>query len=128
VRRPADFEEAFRAALAERVEGLLIIASRVLLQQRRQIAEFVRNNRIAAAGGWGDWTKDGLLLTYGPNTADPLRRIATYIDKILKGANAGDLPIERPTQFELIINLKTANAFGLTLPASFLARADEVIH
>lgn len=79
------------------------------------------------AGGWGDWTRDGFLLTYGPNTADAMRRIPVYIDKILKGANPGNLPIVRPAKFQLVINLKTARSLGLRIPQSLLIRADEVI-
>jgi putative ABC transport system substrate-binding protein len=127
VRRPGDFEAAFKAALAERAEGMILVSSRVLLQGRRQIAEFVANNRIVAVGGWGDWTKDGLLLTYGPNTAEPMRRVATYVDKVLKGASPADLPIERPVKFELAINLKAAKALNLTIAPTLLSRADEVI-
>jgi putative ABC transport system substrate-binding protein len=127
VRRPGDFEAAFKAALAERAEGMILVSSRVLLQGRRQIAEFVANNRIVAVGGWGDWTKDGLLLTYGPNTAEPMRRVATYVDKVLKGASPADLPIERPVKFELAINLKAAKVLNLTIAPTLLSRADEVI-
>ena len=127
VRRPGDFEAAFKAALAERAEGMILVSSRVLLQGRRQIAEFVANNRIPAAGGWGEWTKDGLLLTYGPNTAEPMRRAATYVDKVLKGARPAELPIERPAKFELVINLKAAKALGLTISPTLLSRADAVI-
>ena len=79
------------------------------------------------AGGWGDWTKDGFLLTYGPNTVDAMRRIPVYIDKILKGASPASLPIERPAKFQLMINLKTAKFLGITIPQSVLLRADEVI-
>ena len=106
---------------------MILVSSRVLLQRRRQIAEFVANNRIVAVGGWGDWTKDGLLLTYGPNTAEPMRRIATYVDKVLKGASPADLPIEQPTVFDLISNLKTAQTLGLTIPQPVLQQATEVI-
>jgi putative ABC transport system substrate-binding protein len=95
--------------------------------QRSKIAEFVTNNRRPAAGGWGDWAKDGLLLTYGPNIDDGLRRITIYLDKILKGARPSDLPIERPTRFELVVNMKAAKALGIDFPAPLLARADEVI-
>jgi putative ABC transport system substrate-binding protein len=82
---------------------------------------------LPAAGGWGDWAKDGLLMTYGPNTDEAMRRIAIYVDKILKGARPSDLPIERPTRFELVVNVKTAKALGIKFPASILARADDVI-
>ena len=95
--------------------------------KRRQIADFVATNRIPTAGGWGEWTKDGLLLTYGPNIAEPMRRAATYVDKILKGARPGELPIERPAKFELVINLKAAKALGLTISPTLLSRADAVI-
>ena len=79
------------------------------------------------AGNWGDWAKDGLLLTYGPDAAKAMRRIAVYIDKILNGTRPADLPIERPTRFELVINTKTAKGLGLAVPQSLLQRADEVI-
>jgi putative ABC transport system substrate-binding protein len=95
--------------------------------QRPKIAYFVANNRLPAAGGWGDWAKDGLLLTYGPNTDEAMRRIAVYVDRILKGARPSDLPIERPTRFELTVNLKTAQALGIKLPGSIVAQADNVI-
>jgi len=127
VRRPDDFDMAFKAALAERAEGLVIVSSRLMSRQRQQIAEFAAKNRIIVAGGWGEWTKDGALLTYGPNTTEFMQRIAIYVAKILKGARPSDLPIERPTHFDLVINLKTAKLFGLTVPPTLLARADQVI-
>lgn len=127
VRRPDDFAGAFNAAISERAEGLIIVSSRLLFQQRRQIVEFGPKNGIIMAGSWGDWAKDGVLLTYGPNSADAMRRIAIYVDKILKGVRPADLPVQQPTSFELVINLKTAKAIGLTVPRSLLARADEVI-
>jgi putative ABC transport system substrate-binding protein len=127
VRRLNDFDGAFKAAIDNRAEGLIIVSTRLLLMQRSKIAEFVTKNRMPAAGGWGDWARDGLLLTYGPNTDDAMRRIAVYVDKILKGARPSDLPIERPTRFELVINMKTAKALGIDFPAPLLARADEVI-
>ena len=127
VRRPDDFARAFNAAISERAEGLIIVSSRLLFQQRRQIVEFGLKNQIIMAGSWGDWARDGVFLTYGPKPADAMRRIAIYVDKILKGVRPADLPVQQPTKFELVINLKTAKALGLTVPQSILARADEVI-
>ena len=96
-------------------------------RQRQQIAELAAKNGLIVAGGWGEWTKDGALLTYGPNTTELMQRIAIYVAKILKGARPSDLPMERPTHFDLVINLKTAKLFGLTVPPTLLGRADEVI-
>ncbi|MEO7728820.1 MAG: ABC transporter substrate-binding protein [Burkholderiales bacterium] len=127
VRRAGDFDGAFKAAADARAEGLIVVSSRVLLQQRRQIAEFAARSHIPMAGGWGDWTKDGFLLTYGPNVTEAMQRIPVYVDKILKGARPADLPIERPTRFELAINLKTAKALGIKVPQSILVRADRLI-
>lgn len=127
VRRISDFEGAFKLALAERSEGLIIVSSRLMSLQRHQIAEFTARNRIVLAGGWGAWTKEGALLSYGPNTVDVMRRVAVYVDKILKGAKPADLPMERPTRFELIVNMNAAKALGITIPQSLLLRADEVI-
>jgi putative ABC transport system substrate-binding protein len=127
VRRPDDFDGAFKAALSERAEGLVIVSSRLMSRQRQQIAEFSARNRIIVAGGWGEWTKDGALLTYGPNTTELMQRVAIYVAKIIKGARPSDLPMERPTHFELVINLKTATMFGLTMPPTLLGRADQVI-
>jgi putative ABC transport system substrate-binding protein len=111
----------------ERAEGLIIVSSRLMLQQRRQIVEFGEKNRIIMTGGWGDWAKDGMLLTYGPNPADEMRRIAVYVDKVLRGVRPADLPVERPTRFELVINLKTAKTLGIRFPDSIQARANGVI-
>jgi len=127
VRRPEDFDRAFNAALSERAEGLVIVSSRLMSRQRQQIAEFAGKNRLIVAGGWGEWTKDGALLTYGPNTTESMQRAAIYVAKILKGARPSDLPIERPTHFDLVINLRTAKSFGLTVPPTLLGRADQVI-
>jgi putative ABC transport system substrate-binding protein len=127
VRRPDDFDKVFKAALGERAEGLVIVSSRLMSRQRQQIAEFAAKNRLIVAGGWGEWTKDGALLTYGPNTTETMRRVAIYVAKILKGARPSDLPMERPTHFDLVINLKTAKLLGLTVPPTLLGRADQVI-
>jgi putative tryptophan/tyrosine transport system substrate-binding protein len=127
VRRSSDFDGAFNGAMNERAEGLIIVSSRLMLQQRRQIVEFGEKNRIIMTGGWGDWAKDGMLLTYGPNPADEMRRIAVYVDKVLRGVRPADLPVERPTRFELVINLKTAKTLGIRFPDSIQARANGVI-
>jgi putative ABC transport system substrate-binding protein len=127
VRRPDDFDEASKSAIDGRAEGLIVVSRRLLLTQRQKIIEFAINAHIPAVGNWGDWAKDGLLLTYGPNTDDAMRGIATYVDKIVKGAQPADLPIERPTRFELVINSGAARKLGVTFPNSILARADEVI-
>jgi putative ABC transport system substrate-binding protein len=127
VRRPDDFDQAFRSATDGRAEGLIVVSTRLLLMQRKKIIEFTTGARIPAVGSWGDWAKDGLLLTYGPNTDDAMRGIATDVDKILKGTRPADLPIERPTRFELVINPGAAQTFGLKFPNSILARADRVI-
>jgi putative ABC transport system substrate-binding protein len=127
VRRPDDFDAAFKSAIDGQAEGLIVVSTRLLLMQRKKIIEFTTGASIPAVGNWGDWAKDGLLLTYGPNTDDAMRGIATYVDKILKGTRPADLPIERPTRFELIINSGAAQTFGLKFPNSILARADKVI-
>jgi putative ABC transport system substrate-binding protein len=127
VRRTDDFDRAFKAALGERAEGLVIVSSRLMSRQRQDIAEFAARNLIIVAGGWGEWAKDGALLTYGPNTTEVMQRVALYIAKILRGARPSDLPMERPTHFDLIINLKTAKLFGLTVPPTLISRADQVI-
>jgi putative tryptophan/tyrosine transport system substrate-binding protein len=127
VRQPGDFDGAFDAAIRERAEGLIIVSSRLLLQQRQRIVGFGVKNRIIMAGNWADWAKDGLLLTYGPSPADAMRRIAYYIDKVIKGAHPADLPMERPTRFELTINQGTATTLGIKFPNAMLARADGVV-
>jgi putative tryptophan/tyrosine transport system substrate-binding protein len=127
VRRAADFQGAFDSALEERAEALMIVSSRLLLQQRRQIVEFGTKNRLIMAGNWAAWAEDGLLLTYGPNASEMMGRIAGYVDKVLKGARPADLPMERPTRFELTLNLKAAKALGIEPPNVIVAQADRLI-
>jgi putative ABC transport system substrate-binding protein len=127
VRMQGDFDKAFQSAIDARAEGLIIVSTRLLLTQRNKIIEFVEKNRIPAVGSWGDWAKDGLLLTYGPNVDQAMARIAVYIDKVLKGVRPSDLPIERPTRFELVVNAKTATLLDIVLPDTLLASADLVI-
>jgi putative ABC transport system substrate-binding protein len=92
-----------------------------------RIVEFATTAKMPLAGGWGAWAQAGGLLSYGPNVAEIVRNAATYVDKIFKGAKPGDLPVQQPTRFELVINLKTAKTLGLAVPESFLLRADRVI-
>ncbi len=94
---------------------------------RQRIIESSRERRLLLASGWGPWAKEGALFSYGPDLNAMTRRAASYVDKILKGAKPGDLPVEQPTKFELVINLKTAKALGMTIPQSLLVRADEII-
>jgi putative ABC transport system substrate-binding protein len=127
VRRADDFEGAFPAALRARVDALIVFADALLLTHRARIADFAAKNRLPTMYTNQDYMDAGGLMFYGPNVADMYRRAATYVDKILKGAKPGDLPIEQPTKFEFVINLKTAKALGLTIPQPILFRADRVI-
>jgi putative ABC transport system substrate-binding protein len=127
VRESGDFEIAFQAATREQVEALIVIGSRLVGRHRRAIGDFAARHRLILVGVPRWLMEVGALLTYGPNAAELHRRAASYVDKILKGAKPSDLPMQQPTTFELAINLKTAKAFGLTIPPTLLARADEVI-
>ncbi len=127
VRSSDDFESAFRAANNAGIDSLYVVSSRQTVLNIKRIVEFAAQNRLPLAGGWGAWAKEGGLFSYGPDGVNMARRAANYIDRILKGAKPADLPVEQPTKFELIINLKTAKALGLTVPHSLLSRADELI-
>ena|SRR3989442_427006 len=124
---PGDFEATFQAATAARAEAVIVASSRQTILNRRQIMELAAKHRILLVSGWGPWAQAGALLSYGPDLDAIIRRAAIHVDKILKGAKPGDLPIEQPTKFELVINLKTARSYGLAIPPSLLARADRVI-
>jgi putative ABC transport system substrate-binding protein len=99
----------------------------MFFNERRRLVDLAAKHRLPAGYPWREGTDAGGLISYGPSIADLYRRAATYVDKILKGAKPGDLPIEQPTKFELVINLKTAKAFGLTIPPSLLQQADQMI-
>jgi len=124
---PADFGGGVAAAVKERVGGLVISGSPMFGRYRQQIAELLTKHRLPGICVWRSFAEVGVLMAYGPSLSDQFRRAAAYVDKILKGAKPGDLPVERPAKFELVINLKTAKALGLTIPPSLLGRADEVI-
>jgi len=127
VRGPNDVEPAFQAAKKDRAGALIVLRDVVVSSQIRRILELALKNQMPAIYGDRGFVDAGGLMSYGPNIDDLFRRAATYIDKILKGTKPADLPIERPSKFELVINLKTAKQIGLTIPPNVLARADKVL-
>jgi putative ABC transport system substrate-binding protein len=126
-RRAEDFDGAFAAMAKEHVDALLVVAEGLFLRHRARLADLSVKNRLPSIHGIRENVEAGGLIHYGPDLLAQTRRAGVYVDKILKGAKPADLPVEQPTKFELVINLKTAKALGLTVPASLLARADEVI-
>jgi putative ABC transport system substrate-binding protein len=112
---------------SQRPEGLLVLIDSLVGQYVRQIVEFATHERLAAASTFKQFAALGGLMSYGPNLGAAERKAADYVDRVLKGENPAELPFEQPTKFELVINMKTAKALGLTVPQSLLARADEVI-
>jgi len=127
VRTTSDIEGAFATITRSRAGAILILGGNTTWASRQQLADLAVQHRLPGICLFRGYAEAGLLLTYGPNAVAQWRRAATYVDKILKGAKAGDLPVEQPTKFELVINLKTAKTLGLTIPPSLLGRADEVI-
>lgn len=123
----AELDAALDRVREARVDGLIALPDQLLIISRKRVIDFCNAHRIPSASGWAVWAESGGVVTYGPKLRDCYRRLATYVDRILKGTPPGDLPIEQPTTFELVINLKTAAALGLTVPSHILARADEVI-
>jgi putative ABC transport system substrate-binding protein len=124
---PAEIDAAFAAMRSQRVGGVLVLRGSLFLAQRTQIAALAAKSRLPAVYGTREEAEAGGLMAYGASLPLLYRRAATYVDRILKGAKPGDLPVEQPTIFELVINLKTAKVLGLTIPQSLLARADKVI-
>jgi putative ABC transport system substrate-binding protein len=126
-RGPADIDRAFSDMTTARVGALTVLGSVLFFSERRRLVDLAAKNRLPVVYPQREFVDAGGLMSYGPDLADLFRHAATYIDKILKGANPADLPVEQPTKFELVINLKTAKALGLTIPPSLLLRADQVI-
>jgi putative ABC transport system substrate-binding protein len=124
---PYSFEGPMRAAARQQAGALLGLASPIFFRQRADLAEIAIKHRLPAIVPFREAAEDGVLLAYGAGLPDMLRRAAEYIDRIVKGARPADLPMEQPTKFELVINLKTAKALGVTIPSSLLLRADHVI-
>jgi putative ABC transport system substrate-binding protein len=126
-RGPNEFDGAFAAMAKERVGALLVVSDVIFNNHRTRLADLAARSRLPAAYAVRESVEAGGLMSYGPSFLDLYRRAATYVDKILKGAKPAELPVERPTEFELVINMKTAKVLGLTIPQSVLRRADHVI-
>jgi putative ABC transport system substrate-binding protein len=124
---PYDYEHALAGVYGEHREVLLQTTSPFFMADRRRLAAVALDHRLPSIFGFREWADAGGLMSYGPSLTGMYRLAAGYVDRIMKGAKAADLPIEQPTKFELVVNLKTANTLGLTVPPSILARADEVI-
>jgi putative ABC transport system substrate-binding protein len=127
VRAADEFDDAFAAIARERPGALLVLGDRLFLQNRARIMAFAAKNRLPGVHAYRELVEAGGLMSFGPSYAGMHRRAAYYVDRILKGTKPGDLPVERPKTFELVVNLKAAKALGLTIPQSVLARADQVI-
>ena len=127
VDKSEQLDDAFAAIVKEKPDALLILADRVFLHNRKRMMEFATQQRLPSVNAYRELVEAGGLMSYGPSYEDLHRRAAVYVDKILKGAKPADLPVQQPTKFEFVINLKTAKALGLTVPRSMLLSADEVI-
>jgi len=124
---PRELDKVFAALMRSRFDAIFVPSDPVLFQHRTRLVALAAKNRLPAMWGHKESAEAGGLMAYSTNTADLARRAATYVDKILKGAKPADLPVEQPTKFELVVNLKTAKVLGLTIPQSLLLRADEII-
>jgi putative tryptophan/tyrosine transport system substrate-binding protein len=127
VHGPGDFDALFTATARPRFDALVVLPDALTFIHRRRIVELVAGNGIPAIYGHREYVEAGGRMSYGPSSPDMCRRAADYMDKVLRGAKPADLPVEQPTKFEFVINLKTAKALGLTIPQSLLQRADQVI-
>ena len=127
VREPGEFEGAFAAMTRDRADAMFGAAGILTFEHRQTVVDLAAKSRIPTLWGHRQFVESGGLMSYAVNFYDQIRRTATYVDQILKGAKPGDLPVQQPTKFEFILNLKTAKALGLTVPPTLLALADEVI-
>ena len=127
VRDPNEFQSASAAMVRERADAVIILQGAFTGSHRRELTELAANRRLPSMCETGNWTADGCLMSYGPDLVYLYRRAAIFVDKVIKGAKTGDLPVEQPMKFEFVINLKTAKQIGLTIPPNVLARADKVI-
>jgi len=127
VRGPGDFPNAFAAMAQERAGAVIIVPDVLSVENAKQLAELAVSTGLPSMHGFREEVEAGGLISYGPNLTQPFRHAAAFVDKILKGVKPADLPVQQPTKFELVINLKTARVLGLTIPPTLLARADEVI-
>jgi len=126
-RTPSELDKAFATMMRARVGGVLVLSDPMFNDEARRLAQLASTSGLPAIYGFRMWVDAGGLMSYGPDFPNLFHRAAAYVDKILKGAKPGDLPVEQPTKFDLVINLKTAKALGLTIPQSILVRADEII-
>jgi putative ABC transport system substrate-binding protein len=122
-----DLSEIFAAITRERAQALVAIPGPRTLRSRKQIADFAIRTRLPLIGGWAEYADAGSVVSYGPNRRDSVRHLAYFVDRILQGVRPADLPVERPTRLELVINLQTAKSVGVTIPPSLLLQADRVI-
>jgi putative ABC transport system substrate-binding protein len=127
VRNPEEIERGFAEMRRERAQGIIVPADGLFITQRTQISRLALSNKLPSIFANGDYVEAGGLMSYGQPYSEYLRRAAGYVDKILKGAKPGDLPVEQPTKFELLINMKTANTLGLKIPSELLLRADRIV-
>ncbi len=127
VRSLDDFEGAFARAKSEGVQALITAVGGLISTQQRQVLDFAAKNRLPAMYPTSEWVEAGGLMSYAPSQTDQWRRAADFVDKILKGTKPADIPVEQPTKFEFLVNIKAAKQIGLTVPPNVLARADKVI-
>ena len=126
-RRPADLDSAFSDMTQAHAGALSVLSTAMFSSARRRLVDLAAKNRLPTVFPFREYVDAGGLISYGPDLPDLFRRAATYVDKILKGAKPGDLPVEQPTKFQLVVNLTAAKALGLTIPPAVLQRADQVI-